>query len=73
VEGVKASVFADLLQDVAFPVRRPQIAAAVEGRGVDPAVRRKIEQIPDREYTDVFDIVVALSLTPAHLKGRRPL
>lgn len=70
---MRASAFADLLRDVEFPVRRPEIAAAAEDRGVDPLVRRKIAQIPDREYTDVFDIVVALSLTPAHLKGRRPL
>ncbi|MBE7163491.1 MAG: DUF2795 domain-containing protein [Williamsia herbipolensis] len=70
---MKASAFADLLRDVEFPVRRPEIAAAAEDRGADPLVRRKIDQIPDREYTDVFDIVVALSLTPAHLKGRRPL
>jgi hypothetical protein len=73
MEGVRASLFADVMRGVAFPVRPRQIAAAADDHGVDPLTRRKIAQIPDREYTDVFDIVVALSSTPAHLSGRRPL
>ncbi|WP_433803234.1 DUF2795 domain-containing protein [Actinomycetospora sp. CA-084318] len=70
---MRASAFAAVLGDVAFPLGRDEIAAAAEDHGVDPLMRRKIAQLPDREYTDVYDIVVALSSTPAHLGARRPL
>lgn len=73
MEDVRASAFAAVLGDVAFPLRRAEIAAAADDHGVDPLTRRKIDQLPDRPYTDVFDIVVALSSTPVHLSGRRPL
>lgn len=62
-----------MLEGVAFPVRPWQIATAAEDFGVDAVTRTKIDQIPDREYSDVFDIVVALTSTPAHLRRRRPL
>ena len=70
---MRASAFAAVLGDVAFPLRREEIAAAAADHGLDTLMQRKIEQLPDREYTDVFDIVVALSSTPAHFRGRRPL
>jgi hypothetical protein len=73
VNAVRASTVAAVLDGIAFPVRPWQIAAAAEEFGVDPLTRAKIDQIPDREYSDVFDIVVALTSTPAHLRGRRPL
>lgn len=64
---------AAVLDGVEFPVRPWQIVVAAEDHGVDAATRDKIDQIPDREYGDVFDIVVALTSTPAHLRHRRPL
>jgi hypothetical protein len=70
---VKASAVAAALDGVAFPVRPWQLVIAAEDFGVDPLTRAKIDQIPDREYSDVFDIVVALTSTPAHLRSRRPL
>jgi hypothetical protein len=70
---VRASAVAAVLDGVEFPVRPWQIAAAAEDYGVDAATRTKIDQIPDREYSDVFDVVVALTSTPAHLRQRRPL
>ncbi|MCD2195942.1 DUF2795 domain-containing protein [Actinomycetospora endophytica] len=70
---MRASAFAAVLDGVEFPVRPWQIAAAAEEFGVDTVTRTKIDQIPDREYSDVFDVVVALTSTPAHLRHRRPL
>lgn len=70
---MRASVVAAVLDGVDFPVRPWQLAAAADEFGVDPLTRTEIDQIPDREYNDVFDIVVALTSTPAHLRGRRPL
>lgn len=70
---MRASVVAAVLDGVDFPVRPWQLAAAADEFGVDPLTRTKIDQIPDREYNDVFDIVVALTSTPAHLRSRRPL
>ena len=66
-------MFAAVLDEVDFPVRRWEIAVAADGYGVDAATRAEIDQIPDRPYTDVHDVVVALSSTPAHLSRRRPL
>jgi hypothetical protein len=71
--GVRASAVAAVLDGVEFPVRPWQIALAADDVGVDPLTRAEIDQIPDREYTDVFDVVVALTSTPAHLRRRRPL
>ena len=65
--------FDAVLDDVRFPARRWQIATAADGYGIDAATRTKIDQIPDREYTDVHDVVWALTSTPAHLAGRRQL
>ena len=73
MDGVRASAVAAVLDGVEFPVRPWQIAAAADDFGVDAATRTKIAQIPDREYSDVFDVVVALTSTPAHLRSRRPL
>ena len=71
--SVRASAVAAVLDGIAFPVRPWQIATAADEYGVDPLTRAEIDQIPDREYSDVFDIVVALTSTPAHLRSRRPL
>ena len=73
MKDVRASAVAVVLDGIEFPVRPWQIAVAADEFGVDLVTRAKIDQIPDREYTDVFDIVVALTSTPAHLRGRRPL
>ena len=70
---MRASAFAAVLDGVDFPVRRWEIVAAADGYGLDTATRDEIDQIPDRSYTDVHDVVVALSTTPAHLARRRPL
>ncbi len=70
---MRTSAFAVVLDGVEFPVRRWEIVAAADGYGVDPLTRDEIEQIPDRAYSDVFDVLVALSSTPAHLARRRPL
>jgi hypothetical protein len=70
---VRASAVAAVLDGVEFPVRPWQIAAAADEFGLDERSRTKIDQMPDREYSDVFDIVVALTSTPAHLRQRRPL
>jgi hypothetical protein len=73
VVDVRASAVAAVLDGIAFPVRPWQLAIAADEFGVDPLTRAEIDQIPDREYSDVFDIVVALTSTPAHLRSRRPL
>ena len=65
--------FAAVLDDVRFPVRRWQIVTAADGYGIDAATRMKLEQIPDRSYDDVHDVVRALTATPAHLGGREQL
>ena len=62
-----------MLDGVDFPVRRWAITAAALDYGLDEQNRTQIDQIPDREYTDVYDVVVALSTTPAHLARRRRL
>ncbi len=70
---VRASAVAAVLDGLEFPLRPWQIAVAADEFGVDPLTRTEIDQIPDREYSDVFDVVVALTSTPAHLRRRRPL
>ena len=70
---MRASAFAAVLEGVEFPVRRWEIAAAAEDWGVDALTRTKIQQIPDRVYTDVYDIVIAITNTPAHLARRAQL
>lgn len=73
MDPVRASAFAAALDGVEFPVRRWQLVAAADRYGVDATTRVKVDQLPERTYHDVFDVVVALSSTPAHLRERRPL
>lgn len=64
---------AAMLEDADFPLRPWQIAALADEYGADARLRAKIDQIPEREYTDAFDVVVAVTSTPTHLRARRPL
>ena len=70
---MRASAFAAVLDGVQFPVRRWEIAAAAADYGLDPLTRTKIDQIPDRVYSDVYDVVIAITNTPAHLARRAQL
>ncbi len=65
--------FRDVLIGVSFPMRRWQLLAVADDYGVDARTRTKLEQIPDRAYRDGSEVMVAMSMTPAHLAARSPL
>lgn len=67
------SGFRAVLTGVEFPVRRWQLLAIADDYGADAGTRRKLEQIPDRDYRDGGDVTLAMSMTPAHLAARSPL
>ena len=67
------SGFRAVLDAERFPLRRWQVLAVADDFGVDGWTRTKLEQIPDRPYVDAGDVMIALSMTPAHLAARTPL
>lgn len=71
VDGV--SRFSAVLVDVPFPLRRWQLLAIADDYGLDSGTRAKLEQIPDQEYRDSGDVMIALANTPVHLASRRQL
>ena len=62
-----------MLVDAVFPLRRWQLLAIADDYGLDSGTRAKLEQIPDREYGDSRDVMIALANTPVHLATRRQL
>jgi hypothetical protein len=75
VIGTRGDVpgFRAVLDAERFPLRRWQVLAVADDYGVDAHTRTKIEQIPDRQYVDPGDVMIALTMTPAHLASRTPL
>jgi hypothetical protein len=65
--------FRAVLDAERFPLRRWQVLAVADDYGVDARTRTKLEQIPDRRYVDAGDVMIALTMTPAHLASRTPL
>jgi hypothetical protein len=65
--------FRNVLTGVQFPVRRWQLLAIADDYGIDARTRTELEQIPDRLYRDSGDVMIAMSMTPAHLAARSPL
>ena len=62
-----------MLSDVSFPLRRWEILVIADDYGLDSRTRATLEQIPDREYRDTGDVMIALTTTPAYLARRRQL
>ena len=65
--------FRAVLDAERFPLRRWQLLAVADDYGADFRTRTKLEQIPDRDYVDSGDVMIALAMTPAHLAARTPL
>jgi hypothetical protein len=65
--------FRNVLTGVEFPVRRWQLLAIADDYGIDARTRTELEQIPDRLYRDSGEVMIAMSMTPAHLAVRSPL
>lgn len=49
------------LQDVNFPAYKQQLSQHLRQRGVDSAVCDAMEELPDREYRDVVEVMDAIA------------
>ena len=67
------SSFRSVLVGAELPLRRWQLLAIADDYGADARTRTKLEQVPDRDYHDSSEVMIAMSMTPAHLAARSPL